>query len=348
MNPDLILSNYQFDLPEELIAERPAVGRHHSKLLVYDQRTDQVHHDSFVNLANYLPEGSQLVMNQSKVIPCRLLGEKTTGAKAEIFILGPFGNTNEQNCLIRTGSKKKVGDRYLIPQAEAQITDLNEDGTFQVFFHHAYENLEQYLESNALVPIPPYIRDGVADEKDRQDYQTVYAKEPGSVAAPTAGLHFSDEVFHSLERKGIDKSFVTLHVGPGTFAPVKSETITDHKMHSEQFKVDNKNLSKLNSGKSLFAVGTTSLRVLESTWTPEGFKMTPDQFFSTDIFLHPGKKVNSIKGMITNFHLPGSSLLMLVSAIVGREKTLELYRIAIENRYRFYSYGDAMLILRKP
>ncbi|TNF04256.1 MAG: tRNA preQ1(34) S-adenosylmethionine ribosyltransferase-isomerase QueA [Deltaproteobacteria bacterium] len=348
MNPDLILSNYQFDLPEELIAVRPAEGRHHSKLLVYDQRNDQVHHDSFVNLAKYLPENSQLVMNQSKVIPCRLLGEKTTGAKTEIFILGPFGNTNEQNCLIRTGSKKKVGDRYLIPQAEAEITALNEDGTFQVYFHHAFENLEQYLESNALVPIPPYIRDGVADEKDREDYQTVYAKEPGSVAAPTAGLHFTDEVFHSLESRGIDKSFVTLHVGPGTFAPVKSETITDHKMHSEQFKVDAENLSKLNSGKSLFAVGTTSLRVLESTWTPEGFNITPDQLFSTDIFLHPGKDVNSINGMITNFHLPGSSLLMLVSAIVGREKTLELYKIAIENKYRFYSYGDAMLILRKP
>ncbi len=348
MNPDLVLANYQFDLPEDLIAERPAKGRHHSKLLVYDEATGAVHHDHFVNLVQYLPENSQLVMNQSKVIPCRLLGEKTTGAKTEIFILGPFGNDNVQRCLIRTGSKKKIGDCYLIPEAKAEIVALNEDGTFDVIFTHEFNSLEDYLEARALVPIPPYIREGVADEKDREDYQTVYAKDPGSVAAPTAGLHFTEDVFKSLDEKNIDRSFVTLHVGPGTFAPVKSEVITDHKMHSEQFKVEKSDLEKLNSGKNIFAVGTTSLRVLESTWTSEGFNIEPEKLFSTDIFLHPGKEVKSIRGMITNFHLPGSSLLMLVSAIVGREKTLELYKIAIENKYRFYSYGDAMLILRKP
>lgn len=348
MNPDLSLSHYQFDLPEDLIAERPAEGRHHSKLLVYDEVNNTVYHDEFKNISKYLPENSQLVMNQSKVIPCRLLGEKTTGAKTEIFILGPFGNENVQNCLIRTSSKKKIGDCYNIPEATAEVVDLNDDGTFQVKFNHRFESLEDYLEACALVPIPPYIREGVADEKDREDYQTVYAKEPGSVAAPTAGLHFTDEVFQILESKGIERCFVTLHVGPGTFAPVKSETITDHKMHSEQFKVDQENLEKLNTDRPRFAVGTTSLRVLESTWSVEGYNIEPGKLFSTDIFLHPGKDVNSINGMITNFHLPGSSLLMLVSALIGREKTLELYKIAIDKKYRFYSYGDAMLILRKP
>lgn len=347
MNPDLNLSNYHFELPENLIAERPAEGRHHSKLLVYDEASNTVYHDEFKNISKYLPEGSQLVMNQSKVVPCRLLGEKTTGAKTEIFILGPFGDSDIQNCMIRTGSKKKIGDTYLIPEAKAEIVDINDDGTFQIKFTHDLNSLENYLEAKALVPIPPYIRDGIADDKDKEDYQTVYAKDPGSVAAPTAGLHFTDEVFKSLEEKSIQRSFVTLHVGPGTFAPVKSETITDHKMHSEQFKVDSENLEKLNSNKPLFAVGTTSLRVLESTWTEKGFDIKADKLFSTDIFLHPGKEVNSIQGMITNFHLPGSSLLMLVSAIIGREKTLELYKIAIDKKYRFYSYGDAMLILRK-
>ena len=225
---------------------------------------------------------------------------------------------------------------------------MNEDGTFQVKFNHKFESLEDYLEACALVPIPPYIREGVADERDREDYQTIYAKEPGSVAAPTAGLHFTDEVFESLKRKEIQRCFVTLHVGPGTFAPVKSETITDHKMHSEQFKIDKDNLDKLNTNRLRFAVGTTSLRVLESAWSSEGYQIQPGQLLSTDIFLHPGKDVNSINGMITNFHLPGSSLLMLVSALIGREKTLELYQIAIEQKYRFYSYGDAMLIVRKP
>ncbi|MCO4795118.1 MAG: tRNA preQ1(34) S-adenosylmethionine ribosyltransferase-isomerase QueA [Bacteriovoracaceae bacterium] len=347
MNPDLLLKNYEFELPSELIASRPVAGRHHSKLLVYNEETGEITHTEFKNLSQFLPENSQIVMNQSKVIPCRLHGNKSSGAKAEIFVLGPFGNDKYQNCLIKTGSKKRVGDQFNVSNATVEIKELKDDGTFMVEFGHDESSFETYLEKNASIPIPPYIRDGIADEKDKEDYQTVYAKDPGSVAAPTAGLHFTDEVFKGLVEKGIDKNFVTLHVGPGTFAPVKSEQITDHNMHFEKFCVDSKNLEKINSGKPVFSVGTTSLRVLESTWNGTKFDITPDKLFSTDIFLYPGKEVKSIRGMITNFHLPGSSLLMLVSAVIGREKTLELYKIAIEKKYRFYSYGDAMLILRK-
>ena len=346
MNKDLLLSSYQFDLPPELIAQRPAKPRHASRVLVYDENTDQVHHTTFEHISEFLPEESSLILNQSKVFPCRLLGEKETGAKVEAFILSieKHDGTNGYPCLIKSSKKKKIGDHYLFNEGiTGTVEGTNDDGTFVLSFN---KDIEQVVHVGGKVPIPPYIRDGLSDELDLLDYQTTYAKEMGSVAAPTAGLHFTDTVFESLNKKNIKRNFVTLHVGMGTFAPVKSEDITEHRMHKEKFFVEKDSWDNIITAPKRIAVGTTSLRVLESLWQ-ERELVVPSHMYDTDIFLHPGVTVNSIDGIITNFHLPGSTLIMLVSSLIGREKTLQLYNLAIQERYRFFSYGDAMLILRK-
>lgn len=338
---DSLLSSYQFDLPDSLIASRPQVPRDESRLLVYDEKLDKIFHQKFSDLHKFLPADSTLVLNQSKVFACRLIGNKRTGAKAEIFVL----DIAEKNCLIKSSSKKNLGDVFILPNfVEATIVQIFDNGTFQLDF--SIDDLEGYLEKFGMIPIPPYIRNGQSDEQDKVDYQTIYSKTVGSVAAPTAGLHFTTNVFDSLEKKGIQICPVTLHVGMGTFAPVKSENIHEHKMHFENYSIGQEQLDILKSKRPVYCVGTTSLRVLESVWDNLGDTIS-NHVYKTNIFLHPGKDVNSIDGMITNFHLPGSSLIMLVSAILGRSKTLELYQIAIENKYRFFSYGDAMLILRK-
>ena len=343
---DLKLSNYDFDLPKELIAERPIAGRHNSKLLVYKQKSNEVIHDYFYNLPNYLPNDSLLVVNQSKVFPCRLIGKKKTGGKCEIFLLSTEGDERGYfKALIKTSSKKNIGDEYYFENdLVATIRDID-DGNFYITFNQ--DDVLGHLESYAKIPIPPYIRNGESDELDKLDYQTVFAKEVGSVAAPTAGLHFTDEVFKSLGEKNIDRAEVTLHVGLGTFAPVKTDNLSDHKMHSERYFVDSENKNKILNHKKIFAVGTTSLRVLESCHNGSEFEINPGEVKETNIFLHPGVDVNSINGLVTNFHLPKSTLLMLVSSLIGRVKTLELYREAIEHDYRFFSYGDSMLILRE-
>ncbi|MBL7664343.1 MAG: tRNA preQ1(34) S-adenosylmethionine ribosyltransferase-isomerase QueA [Bacteriovoracaceae bacterium] len=343
-NLDFNLSSYLFDLPTELIADRPVAGRDGSKLMVYNAQTGEIAHTSFRNLGDYLPQNSTLVMNQSKVFPCRLFGQKSTGGKAEFFILSLMADAqNTYPVMIGSGGKKQVGDEFFFGDMKAQISEVTPDGTFRVKFDCEREAFLNFLNDKAQIPIPPYIRNGIADEKDREDYQTIYAKELGSVAAPTAGLHFTQDLFNKLESQGIKKAFVTLHVGMGTFQPVKTQNILEHKMHSESFAIDTENLQKIQQ-KNLIAVGTTSLRVLESCYE-NGTFVVPENG-STQIFLHPGKEVKSIQGLITNFHLPGSSLLMLVSSLIGRQKTLELYQLAIEHKYRFFSYGDAMLILR--
>lgn len=349
-NEDLKLSHYDYELPESFIASRPVPGRHGSKLLVYRASSGEIIHTQFSELSEYLPKDSLLVLNQSRVFPCRLKATKESGGKAEIFVLSLISQDGAYPCLVRTTSKKKVGDKFLLPGgAFGFIHATLEGGEFLVRF--SVPDLTAYLDEFGIVPIPPYIRSGESDDSDKTDYQTVYASHKGSVAAPTAGLHFTEDVFSKLQKKNIDRAFVTLHVGPGTFAPVKAENILEHKMHSEEYFVEALDLQKLNTarteGKKVFAVGTTSLRVLESSLSSEGhFALEPSKHYSTDIFLYPGKEVRSISGLITNFHLPRSTLLMLVSTLLGRKKTLELYEEAKKKEYRFFSYGDAMLIIR--
>lgn len=347
---DSLVSSYDFDLPEELIAQRPvnSADRAQSRLLVYNAQTNKVTHDFFYNIGHYLPADSTLVFNQSKVFPSRLIGKKESGGKAELFFLESTPNEkNLYSVLIRTTSKKQIGSRYFFAEDfSVELNELGIDGTFKVKINlpEKYATLMDYLEKNALIPIPPYIRKGESDEADRTDYQTIYSKHIGSVAAPTAGLHFTEKLMSDLSSSGIRAAYVTLHVGLGTFRPVSVDNIKDHIMHEEHYFIDADNLSKIRSSKKIIAVGTTSLRVLESSLRESDF--CADKIFSTSIFLHPGVDVKSISGLLTNFHLPQSTLLMLVSSLVGRKKTLELYAEAVREKYRFFSYGDAMLILR--
>jgi S-adenosylmethionine:tRNA ribosyltransferase-isomerase len=345
---DLELRSYDFDLPKELIADRPVPDRHSSKLLVYREETGEIIHSTFKEIANFLPEHSTLVFNRSKVFPCRLLGRKPSGGEAEVFILSLLHEDGLYPCMVRASGKRKEGDTFLFGNLEATIQKINGNGTFGVSFNKSHDELLHDLETIGKIPIPPYIRGGESDDLDKKTYQTVYAKETGSVAAPTAGLHFSDELLGELKKSGHELATVTLHVGAGTFAPVKAENILEHKMHEEFFSIDAENLKVIQEAKFRIAVGTTTLRTLESSYKNGNVQFdNPGSMKSTAIFLHPGKTVHSIDAMVTNFHLPGSSLIMLVSALIGREKTLEIYDIAIKNKYRFFSYGDGMLILRK-
>ena len=346
-NPDLLTESYDFDLDPSFIAARPAAeGRDTSKLLVYKAQTGEVIHTKFSELSNFLNSGELLVKNQSRVFPCRLFGNKPSGGKVELFVLSLIPVNNLYPVMIRSSGKKKVGDIYLFDELSAELKEVGRSGEFLVSINLSHEQFLDFLDKKAGIPIPPYIRSGVADEKDETDYQTVYAKDLGSVAAPTAGLHFTEKVFSDLSSKGVEHASVTLHVGAGTFKTVDSDNILEHEMHSESFIIDDSNLEKIKKHKRRIAVGTTTLRVLESASKEGEFNCKPNELRDTDIFLYPGVDVHSICGLITNFHLPKSTLLMLVSALIGREKTLELYEIAKKEKYRFFSYGDAMLILR--
>lgn len=344
---DLLLASYNFDLPKRLIADRPVADRHSSKLLVFKEKTGKVIHSSFEHIGEFLPPNSTLVFNRSKVFPCRLIGKKPSGGEAEVFILSLLHENNIYPAMVRASGKRKEGDTFLFGDLEAKIVSVNGNGTFGVSFNLSHTDLIRNLEEIGKIPIPPYIRNGESDDLDKKTYQTVFAKESGSVAAPTAGLHFSEELLSKLKEAGHTLGTVTLHVGAGTFAPVKAENILEHKMHEEFFTIDQENLKIIQEAKFRIAVGTTSLRTLESSWRGDNVQFDhPGELSSTSIFLHPGKQVHSIQAMVTNFHLPESSLIMLVSALIGREKTMELYKIAIEHEYRFFSYGDGMLILR--
>ncbi|RLA63613.1 MAG: tRNA preQ1(34) S-adenosylmethionine ribosyltransferase-isomerase QueA, partial [Epsilonproteobacteria bacterium] len=259
MNLDFNLNSYNFELPPELIAERPVAGRHHSRLLVYKKSTGEITHTSFLNISEYIPEKSLMVFNETKVFPCRLQGKKSTGGKCELFILNTKPRNGRYHCLMKTTGKKKIGEVFYFPEnLSATLIESSSDGTFWVEFN--IKEIASYLEKHGSVPIPPYIRKGNADQKDREDYQTVFAKNTGSVAAPTAGLHFTDKVFKNLESKNIKRAFVTLHVGMGTFSPVKTEDIRKHQMHGESFHITVENLKKIKNNQNVFAVGTTSLR----------------------------------------------------------------------------------------
>lgn len=345
-NIDRLTKSYDYELPSRFVAERPTDRRDNSKLLVYKVQSDEIIHTNFKHLADFLDPKHLLVLNDSKVFPCRLLGHKSSGGKVELFLLSLLDTEGVYPCMLRTSGKKKVGDTFHFDDLHAEVVGRGEEGDFLVRFNLEKDELLNFLEEFGHIPIPPYIRSGVGDRRDRTDYQTLYANTIGSVAAPTAGLHFTSEVFTQLEQKKIEKAFVTLHVGAATFRPVNSEVIFDHKMHEEFFEIGQESLSKLNSKKDIIAVGTTSLRVLESSFKNDVFEGTAEALKGTDIFLYPGVEVKSIKGLITNFHLPKSTLLMLVSSLIGRLKTLALYEEAKKNDYRFFSYGDAMLILR--
>ena len=345
---DFDLKSYDFDLPPELIASRPVPDRHSSRLLVYDEENDTITHSTFSEIHKFIPNGSTFVFNRSKVFPCRLIGKKPSGGEAEVFILSLLHQDGLYPAMVRASGKRKVGDTFLFGDLEASIQEVPGNGTFFVRFNVSHEKLLNELEVSGKIPIPPYIRNGESDELDKKTYQTVYAEETGSVAAPTAGLHFSHELLEKLKAHGHGLATVTLHVGAGTFAPVKAGNILEHRMHEEFFTIDEENLKKIRVAKFRIAVGTTTLRTLESSWKDGNVQFErPGDLASTSIFLHPGKAVHSIDALVTNFHLPESSLIMLVSAIIGREKTLSIYQTAIENKYRFFSYGDGMLILRK-
>lgn len=343
-NLDLLTNSYNYELPVELIAQAPCDRRDHSKLLIFDEASGAVTHTRFDQLADFLERETCLALNNTKVFSSRVFAQKSTGSKAEfLFLDNKLDQNKTVEVMIKSNGKKKIRDTYFLPGNEfIQIVSRGEL-TFKVVLGNITD-LASFLKKYAQIPIPPYIRNGESDESDLVRYQTTFAKEEGSIAAPTAGLHFTDSVFESLEEKNIQKSFVTLHVGIGTFRPVFEEQILNHKMHSEIFKIESAEFDKLQNKKTI-AVGTTTLRVLESMKTNSKYRL--DEYNSTDIFLYPGKEVTSIHGLLTNFHLPKSTLLMLVSSLIGREKTLELYEEAIKHKYRFYSYGDAMLILRK-
>ncbi len=332
------LSDFDYDLPEELIAQEPANPRDHARLLIYDRETKEITDDIFYNIQQYLPEDTTLVLNNSKVEKCRLLFDE---GKKEIFILDTVNDTTVR-ALVRPGKKFKKGKTVqLTDEIKAAVLNIDEEGIRTL-------QLEPSLNSNVYephrhTPFPPYIEQ---DESLSEEYQTVYArnhKSGGSKAAPTAGLHFTDGLLEKLRKSGIEQAEVTLHVGLGTFAPVKTETIEEHTMHSEWFKLTAQTAQQLNRANHITAVGTTSVRVLESCLQDSNrFSSTA---MDTDIFIRPGYHFKATDALITNFHLPKSTLLMLVAAFTGYDEMKKIYQHAIDEEYRFYSFGDAMLIL---
>ncbi|MGK7933984.1 MAG: tRNA preQ1(34) S-adenosylmethionine ribosyltransferase-isomerase QueA [Microcystaceae cyanobacterium] len=339
-----LLSDYNYCLPTQLIAQTPVIPRDQSRLLVVESPS-QHHHQYFYQLPQWLQEGDLLVLNNTKVIPARLYGQKTTGAPVEILLLEQLGH-NRWLTLVKPGKKFKIGSKiYFSPELEATVIDRDEETGGRILgFHWSSEaNFWDILEKVGQIPFPPYVKDSQAQP---DQYQTIYAQIPGAVAAPTAGLHFTDRVFQGLTEKGINTAEITLHVGVGTFRPVEVDNIKDHQMHAEWLEIPPLTVEKIKQTKAqerrVFAVGTTVVRALEGA--TQGQTLSPFRG-KTDIFIHPGYQWRIIDGLITNFHLPKSSLLMLVSALIGRERLLSLYEEAINKQYRFYSFGDAMLIL---
>ena len=340
------LKDFYFDLPEELIAQTPLKDRTSSKLMVINKKTGDIkHEDSFKAILSYLKEGDCLVLNNTKVIPARLFGKKPTGANIEILLLKRLSD-NDWECLVNPGKKARIGDTIIFGDGllEGTIKDIIEEGNRVISFK--YEGIfEEVLDKLGQMPLPPYIKETL---KDKDRYQTVYAKHNGSAAAPTAGLHFTKEFLEEIKQKGVKIANVTLHVGLGTFRPVKVENILEHKMHSEYYILDEENAkiineTKKNNGK-IITVGTTSTRTLESIADENGFVKASSGY--TDIFIYPSYKFKIVDSLITNFHLPESSLIMLVSAFSTRENIIKAYNEAVLNKYRFFSFGDAMFLTK--
>lgn len=338
------VSDFYYDLPEELIAQTPIEKRDESRLMVLNRANQTIEHKTFKDIIDYLEPGDCLVRNNTKVIPARLYGKKATGAKIEFLLLNRIeGDIWE--CIVRPGHKLKPGTDVEFGDGilKAKVLDVMEGGTRKVEFK--YEGIfNEILDKIGLMPLPPYIHESL---KDNDRYQTVYAKYEGSAAAPTAGLHFTPELFEKIKAKGIDVANVTLHVGIGTFRPVKVENVEEHHMHSEHFYIKQEDADKINNakknGKRVIAVGTTSCRVLETIAGENGIVKPTEG--DTQIFIYPGYKYKCLDGLVTNFHLPESTLIMLVSALAGRDYIMKAYNEAVKERYRFFSFGDAMLIL---
>ena len=337
------VSDFNYDLPEELIAQVPIKQRDESRLMVLDRQNQTIEHKVFKDIIDYLQPGDCLVRNNTKVIPARIYGRKETGANVEFLLLNNIeGDIWE--CIVRPGNKLHVGVKVIFGDGvlKAEILDTMPGGTRKVKFY--YDGIfNEILDKIGLMPLPPYIHEEL---NDRDRYQTVYAKYDGSAAAPTAGLHFTPELLEKIEAKGVKIANVTLHVGIGTFRPVKEEKVEDHEMHSEHFYIKEEDVERINStkkaGKRVIAVGTTSCRVLETIADENGLVKATEG--DTQIFIYPGYKFKCLDGLITNFHLPQSTLLMLVSALSGREFILKAYNEAVKEKYRFFSFGDAMFI----
>ena len=338
------LEEFDYYLPEELIAQTPINQRDASRLMVLDKKNGELVHKHFYDIIDYLNKGDTLVLNDTKVLPARLIGEKvSTKAVIEVLLLkNKEGDT--WKCLVKPARRIHVGDVVSFGGGLLKLTctEVKDEGIR--VFDASYEGIfYELLDKLGTMPLPPYIHEKLED-KDR--YQTVYAKEVGSAAAPTAGLHFTEELLERIKEKGINIVYLTLHVGLGTFRPVKVEDVTKHKMHSEFYSLSKSVADILNktreNGKRIIAVGTTSTRTLETIYQKFGTFKEDSGF--TDIFIYPGKEVKSIDGLITNFHLPKSTLIMLVSAIAGKDNILNAYNIAVKDKYRFFSFGDAMFI----
>lgn len=336
--------DFYYELPEELIAQDPLEDRSSSRLLVLDKESGVVSHHVFRDITGYLEEGDCLVINDTKVLPARLIGSKEgTNAKIEILLLKRREN-NIWETLVKPGKKAKIGTKIHFGDGilTGEVVDVVEEGNRLVQF--TYEGIfEEILDRLGQMPLPPYITHQL---EDKNRYQTVYAAHTGSAAAPTAGLHFTPELLRQIEEQGVDIAKVTLHVGLGTFRPVKADEITDHHMHSEFYQIDEAAAAKINrakeNGKRVICVGTTSCRTVESAADDAGRLRACSGW--TDIFIYPGYRFKMLDCLITNFHLPESTLIMLVSALAGRENVLAAYREAVEERYRFFSFGDAMFI----
>lgn len=337
-------SNFFYELPPKLIAQHPCEQRDNSRLLVLDRKNGEIYHKRFADIVDYLDEGDTLILNDTKVIPARIFGTKTSGALVEFLLLKCLDDGCWE-CLAGPGKKAKTGDEFSFGDGimTGKVKQVLENGNRIVEFYHD-KNIYEVLDEIGNMPLPPYITEQLSD-KDR--YQTVYAKNLGSAAAPTAGLHFTDELFERLKNKGVNVGFVTLHVGLGTFRPVKVEKIEDHVMHTESYHIPKETADLINktkdAGKRVICVGTTSCRTLESAASING--RVEECSNDTGIFIYPGYEFKCMEGLITNFHLPESTLIMLVSAFAGYESTMNAYKIAVEEKYRFFSFGDAMIII---
>ena len=337
-------SDFWYDLPEELIAQTPLQQRDSSRLLVLDKVTGKVDHRHFYDILEYLKPGDCLVLNDSRVLPARLLGHRPTGGAVEVLLLRDLGD-KKWECLCKPGRKMQVGHQVIFGNGEltATVVEVQETGNRVIEFHYEGIFLE-VLERLGKMPLPPYIK---AELADQERYQTVYSREVGSAAAPTAGLHWTEDLLEKARQKGVKTAFVTLHVGLGTFRPVQVENVLEHHMHAELCMISPETAAVLNQTKAeggrIICVGTTSCRTLESLVNEDGSFEAKSKW--TEIFIYPGYTFKAMQGLITNFHLPESTLVMLVSAFAGKEYVMAAYEEAVKERYRFFSFGDAMCIL---